>query len=242
MFYKYSRLSSLQNHYGCARYRRYANGAVAFLYLRRRRRRRRRSRRIWVHEILQGRLQHGEFHRLVQELRLDEGRFQRYSRLDREQFDSLLSKIGSLITRQHTNFRRPIPPAERVAICLRFLATGHTSLTRSPGSFGMPWWYRSTCQCPPQMIEGASRRAFVRGGPSLTALDQSTETCSYQGPKQLGVPILQPGPEVNFWKSTCHRGFLPAKMFLFFFHLRKRLDRICLLWGSRLPNFKSECL
>ncbi|KAK0138530.1 Protein ALP1-like [Merluccius polli] len=98
-----------------------AIGAAAFLYLRRRRRRRR---RIWVHEILQGRLQHGEFHRLVQELRLDEGRFQRYFRLDMEQFDSLLSKIGPLITRQHTNYRRPIPPAERVAICLRFLATG----------------------------------------------------------------------------------------------------------------------
>ena len=98
-----------------------AIGAAAFLYLQRRRRRRR---RIWVHEILQGHLQHGKFHRLVQELRLDEGRFQRYFRLDREQFDSLLSKIGLLITRQHTNFRRLIPPVERVAICLRFLAMG----------------------------------------------------------------------------------------------------------------------
>ena len=100
-----------------------AIGAAAFLYLRRRRR------RIWVHEILQGRLQHGVFHRLVQELRLDEDRFQRYFRLDREQFDSLLSKIGPLITMQHNNYRRPIPPAESVAICLRFLATGDSYRT-----------------------------------------------------------------------------------------------------------------
>ncbi|KAK0152031.1 hypothetical protein N1851_006602 [Merluccius polli] len=82
-----------------------AIGAAAFLYLRRRRRR-----RIWVHEILQGRLQHGEFHRLVQELRLDEGRFQRYFRLDREQFDSLVSKIGPLITRQQTSASGYHPP------------------------------------------------------------------------------------------------------------------------------------
>ena len=81
---------------------------------------------IWVYEILQGRLQHSEFHRLVQELRLDEGRFQRWFR---EQYDSLLSKIGPMITRQHTNFRCPIPSAERVAICLRFLATGDSYRT-----------------------------------------------------------------------------------------------------------------
>ena len=98
---------------------------VALLHLRRRRPRR----RIWVHEILQGREQHGEFHRLVQELRLDGERFQRYFRLDREQFDQLLSMIGPVITMMTTNYRRPIPPAERLAICLRFLATGDSYRT-----------------------------------------------------------------------------------------------------------------
>ncbi|KAL0148841.1 hypothetical protein M9458_055850 [Cirrhinus mrigala] len=43
---------------------------VALLYLRRRRRR-----SVWVHEILQACQQLGEYHRLVQELRLDDGRF-----------------------------------------------------------------------------------------------------------------------------------------------------------------------
>ena len=82
-----------------------------------------------MHEILQGREQHGEFHRLVQELRLDGERFQRYFRLDREQFDQLLSMIGPVITMMTTNYRRPIPPAERLAICLRFLATGDSYRT-----------------------------------------------------------------------------------------------------------------
>ncbi len=46
-----------------------------------------------MHDILQARQQLGEYHRLVQELRLDDGRFQRYFRLDREQFNNLLSKL-----------------------------------------------------------------------------------------------------------------------------------------------------
>lgn len=54
---------------------------VALLYLKRRRRR-----SVWVHAILQARQQLREYHRLVQELRLDDSRF----RLDRDQFDSLL--------------------------------------------------------------------------------------------------------------------------------------------------------
>ncbi|KAL7384014.1 hypothetical protein ABVT39_022614 [Epinephelus coioides] len=41
-----------------------------------------RRRRVWVHDILQGREQHGEYHRLVRELLLDGERFQRYFRLN----------------------------------------------------------------------------------------------------------------------------------------------------------------
>ncbi|RXN37677.1 ANTAGONIST OF LIKE HETEROCHROMATIN PROTEIN 1-like protein [Labeo rohita] len=97
---------------------------VALLYLRRRRRR-----SLLVHEILQARQQLGEYHRLVQELRLDDGRFQRYFRLDREQFDNLLSQVGLRIARQDTNYRHAIEPAECLAICLRFLATGDSYRT-----------------------------------------------------------------------------------------------------------------
>ncbi|KAJ8343120.1 hypothetical protein SKAU_G00330480 [Synaphobranchus kaupii] len=92
--------------------------AVALLYLRRKRR------RLWVHSTLQRRRQLGEFHRLVLELRLDGHRFQRYFRLDCEQFDRLLATVGPLIARADTTYRQAIPQAERLAICLRFLATG----------------------------------------------------------------------------------------------------------------------
>uniref|UniRef100_A0A3B3SIP3 Zgc:194221 n=1 Tax=Paramormyrops kingsleyae TaxID=1676925 RepID=A0A3B3SIP3_9TELE len=98
---------------------------AAPFYLQRRRRRRSQ----WVHPILQARQQHGEYHRLVQELRLDDGRFQTYFRLDKGQFDSLLSKVGPRITRLDTSYRCAICPAECLSICLRFLATGDSYRT-----------------------------------------------------------------------------------------------------------------
>ncbi|XP_028970631.1 uncharacterized protein LOC114829506 [Esox lucius] len=89
----------------------------------------RHPRSFWVHPLLQGRTQHGEYHQLVTELRLFGVEFQTYFRLDRGQFDLLLCKIGAKIARMETNYRAPISPAERLAICLRFLATGDSYRT-----------------------------------------------------------------------------------------------------------------
>ncbi|KAL1277114.1 hypothetical protein QQF64_023787 [Cirrhinus molitorella] len=75
-------------------------------------------RRFWVHQILQRRTQLGQFHRLLQELHLDDGRFQRYFRLSRSQFDELLSRISERISLQDTNYKHSMPPAERLSICL----------------------------------------------------------------------------------------------------------------------------
>ncbi|MEQ2250221.1 hypothetical protein ILYODFUR_037676 [Ilyodon furcidens] len=55
---------------------------------------RHRRRRPWVHQILQGREQFGDYHHLLQELRLDDGRFQWYFRLSMTQFEDLLSRVG----------------------------------------------------------------------------------------------------------------------------------------------------
>ncbi|KAL3976486.1 a disintegrin and metalloproteinase with thrombospondin motifs 15 [Sarotherodon galilaeus] len=53
---------------------------VSLLYLlwRAEQRRKGHPRRTWVHQVLQKREQFGEFHHLLQELRLDDGRFQRF--------------------------------------------------------------------------------------------------------------------------------------------------------------------
>ncbi|KAF3844209.1 hypothetical protein F7725_013550 [Dissostichus mawsoni] len=86
-------------------------------------------RRCWVHPILRKRLQRGEYHVLVQELRLDDHLFQQYFRMSKDVFDELLGKVGPLITKVDTCMRLSIGPAERLAICLRYLATGDSYRT-----------------------------------------------------------------------------------------------------------------
>ncbi|XP_058625881.1 uncharacterized protein LOC131536777 isoform X4 [Onychostoma macrolepis] len=100
--------------------------AVALLVIRRKRAAR--KKRLWVHETLRSREQFGEF-RLAKELRSHSDRFQVYFRLSREQFDSLLSRVGPRISRIHTNYREPVSSMERLAICLRYLATGDSYTT-----------------------------------------------------------------------------------------------------------------
>uniref|UniRef100_A0A3B3T7M1 DDE Tnp4 domain-containing protein n=1 Tax=Paramormyrops kingsleyae TaxID=1676925 RepID=A0A3B3T7M1_9TELE len=76
---------------------------------------RKKRRIVWVHPILQKRKKHGEFHQLIQELRLDNGRFKAYFRLDKDHF-----------------CHETISPAQRLCICLRTIAfsycMGHSTV------------------------------------------------------------------------------------------------------------------
>ena len=74
-------------------------------------------RRVWVHDILRRCSQLGEFHHLLQELRLDDGRFKRYFRLTGAMFDDLLARVGARISRQDTNYRCSISAAGLRSTC-----------------------------------------------------------------------------------------------------------------------------
>ena len=50
--------------------------------------------------------------------------FRNYQRMGVESFHNLLELVHPRVEKKVTNFRRPIPPEERLAITLRFLATG----------------------------------------------------------------------------------------------------------------------
>jgi len=61
---------------------------------------------------------------LVHELEEDVAGYKKYMRMSKEHFNDLLDKISPLIERQNTNFHDAISPTERLAVTLRFLATG----------------------------------------------------------------------------------------------------------------------
>ncbi|XP_029974555.1 protein ALP1-like [Salarias fasciatus] len=86
--------------------------------------RRKRRGRFWVHPINQQRRLLGDYYHLVQELRLDSERHHQYFRMSAEKMDELLSIVGPDLRRQSTTYRAAIEPKQRLAVGLRYLASG----------------------------------------------------------------------------------------------------------------------
>jgi hypothetical protein len=88
-------------------------------------RRRRRPRSCWAKKWLLRREELGLFNTLLKELAAEEPTdYKNWMRMDEATFYELLGKVGPLITKQDTNMRQSIPPAQRLAITLRYMATG----------------------------------------------------------------------------------------------------------------------
>uniref|UniRef100_A0A8C6T222 DDE Tnp4 domain-containing protein n=1 Tax=Neogobius melanostomus TaxID=47308 RepID=A0A8C6T222_9GOBI len=90
------------------------------------RRQRRNNRRLWIHPINEHRTQFGAYYHLVAELQLHPEKHFQYFRMSAVQMEDLLSIIGPTIRRQETNFRKSISPRQRLAVTIRFLATGES--------------------------------------------------------------------------------------------------------------------
>lgn len=89
-----------------------------------RRLRRKRNRSLYIRDIFEKRPEYGEYHHLVQELRHSDPEYHfKYFRMTKASFDKLLSLVYHRLVHPPTH-RRPISPAERLAVTLRFLATG----------------------------------------------------------------------------------------------------------------------
>lgn len=54
----------------------------------------------------------------------DSGEFSNFCRMSPTDFDYLLSKLKPIIEKKETKWRLPIPAKVRLAVALRFLATG----------------------------------------------------------------------------------------------------------------------
>ena len=98
---------------------------IALVLLNRRRKQRRTYERLWVKQHIRLHDDKGAFENLVKGFRDDEKEeFVKFLRLEPDQFNFILGKISPLIARKDTTFRKSITAAERLAITLRFLATG----------------------------------------------------------------------------------------------------------------------
>ena len=99
--------------------------SAAFIILSQTLKKKRRKRRWWVTNLMQRRIVDnvGETMRDMQE-QGESGEFHNFCRMASEDFDHLLSLISDKIWKSSTNFRDSIPPYERLAVTLRFLAIG----------------------------------------------------------------------------------------------------------------------
>ena len=84
----------------------------------------RQKRRLWVRPLFQRRIEFGAVNVLMSELReSDTQRYAGFTRMSFDDFDTILSLIRNDITGSSA-FRLPIPAEARLAVTLRYLATG----------------------------------------------------------------------------------------------------------------------
>lgn len=92
-----------------------------------RRRRRRQARRFWVRPWVARRELFGHYATLMAELeRESHGDFKTFLRMEPAMFHEMLDRLTPRLTKLDTNFRKPLEPGLKLAVTLRFLATGNS--------------------------------------------------------------------------------------------------------------------
>lgn len=85
------------------------------------------ERRCWTRQWVSRREERGAYNTIFKELAIEDScGFAEYMRMPHHKFIELLSIIGPLVQKQDTPMRMSIPPGERLALTLRYLATGES--------------------------------------------------------------------------------------------------------------------
>jgi len=85
-----------------------------------------RKRKRWVKQWISKRRQYTHLN-VIKEVQLSDPKdFINYFRMDIDNYNKLLSMVAPLITKMNTNMRESISANERLAVTLRYLATGRT--------------------------------------------------------------------------------------------------------------------
>ncbi|KAI4455363.1 hypothetical protein MML48_9g00004746 [Holotrichia oblita] len=91
--------------------------------------RKEKKRSVWVREWILRREEFGAYNQLMSELSIeDPAQFSNFLRIKPADFEKLDCKIGPLISKQDTKFRKAISVTERLAVTLRFLASGNLNV------------------------------------------------------------------------------------------------------------------
>ena len=102
-------------------------------------RRQRRRRQFWVRPWIQRRPMYGNYENLMLELeRESRGDFVNFMRMEPRMFHELLLRVTPRLTKQETNYRRPLDPGLKLAITLRYMASGNSYRSLSY-SFRVPY-------------------------------------------------------------------------------------------------------
>ena len=87
------------------------------------------QKRMWVRKIFDERKTKGEFHHLVQDMKLlDREYFFQYFRMTVTQYEELLQLVAPVIMKSGEK-REPISPSERLTVTLRYLITGNSHVS-----------------------------------------------------------------------------------------------------------------
>jgi hypothetical protein len=100
----------------------------------RKERRARKEKSVWVKGWLSRREHFGQYHKLMRELENEDVRtFKNMLRMEPAMFKELLQRVCPRIEKSNTFWRKPLEPGLRLALTLRFLATGNCYRTLSFG-------------------------------------------------------------------------------------------------------------
>jgi hypothetical protein len=76
-------------------------------------------------EIFKGKNTHGSYYSILSELRIEDRRgFKNVIRVTQTDVEELLNMVSPFISRKNTSFRQAFPASDKLAVILRYLATG----------------------------------------------------------------------------------------------------------------------
>jgi hypothetical protein len=100
-----------------------AGMCAGYILLMRRKKRPKYAKRFWTRRFFNDGVQHGQ--NLLRLLNIEDGSgFRNFVSMTKSDFEILLLKIGSIIQRKEKKYREAIPASIRLAVTLRYLASG----------------------------------------------------------------------------------------------------------------------